>query len=486
MIKKKVVWIFFIVLLLGSVCALESERYIVEIKGDINADLNKKVVEELHEPIVSSKQTAGTRIGIGGRKVIVNGTSEEELMKRNDVIYFEKDYRFNASASETWNYNAIGIDFNSIDENFGNGVKIAVLDTGADFDLLNVKSGWDFVNEDSDSSDDSGHGTLTTQILKMPKTDLPLRKTEIYAVKVLDESGGGWSSDVIEGINWAVENDIDIVLMSFGSVENSLFLEEAIEYAYEQNILFIAAAGNEYGENILFPAAYSEVVSAGSVDANLDKSVFSSYGVGLEFTAPGEGIFVTDGINNFFVDGTSFSVPHVGIATAGFLSDDLNLKNYEVRERLRENALDLGSLGWDGNFGYGLVKYKKINGSINLEEKVADLENRISVLEIWKETIAGTISNIWVSITGLVSSAEEYENRLEILEINSGGSADDGNLFPFYLNYFDSSDRKKIVCGYGEDKRLTHIVELGWDCDLSYKNYSSGKEKINCKCKKTD
>lgn len=337
--KGALIIILLVIFLTSGVYA---ERYIVKFNdNEIRAfSLEEKIIKRISDNLI-----------------LVEGVGRDELNKREDIVYFEEDYKVRALEETPWNFEVVGINFSEIDEEFGQGVKIAVFDTGADFSLLDVESGYDFVNEDNDASDDEGHGTFVTQLLKAPGTNLPLRNTEVYAVKVLDENGEGYDSNIIQGLYWSIENDIDIVLMSFGGEDDSSFLREAIDLAYENGILLVAAVGNDGEEFIMYPARYESVIGAGSVNENLQKSGFSNYGQELELMAPGENILVTDGSQQHLADGTSFAVPHVGVVAAGIFSEIQDIGNEEVREILHESAIDLGSVGRDDEFGYGLVQY---------------------------------------------------------------------------------------------------------------------------------
>jgi len=91
------------------------------------------------------------------------------------------------------------------------------------------------------------------------------------------------------------------------------------------------------------------------------------------------------------------------------------------------------------------------------------------------------------AITGINDAIDDHEGRIVELETNPPSCdvcEDNNETFPEYLNYLGSSDRKKIVCGYGETHRLDHIEALGYTCDFTYKTYSSGREKVSCRCKK--
>ncbi len=118
---------------------------------------------------------------------------------------------------------------------------------------------------------------------------------------------------------------------------------------------------------------------------------------------------------------------------------------------------------------------------IEFEENISRLHNDVSLLMSWKQIITDSILDISTSITELFTKTDNHEDRIIILEDKT--LILQNQTFPNYLNYLSSSDRKKIVCGYAEENRLTHIEELGYNCDLTYRTYSSGRERISCRCK---
>jgi len=451
--------VLFVFVLLSSFAV--AERYIVEVAGDVKLD---NVIDSLTGSVGAAK--AGIK-GVATTKKIVVEAEEEELLENEDVIFFEQDYQVEL-LDTPWNYEVIGLNFDEVGGDFGEGVKIAVLDTGADFGLLDVISGYDFVNEDEDASDDNGHGNFLAQILRRPGDNKPLTGVEVYAVKVIDGSGVGFISDIIEGIDWAVANDMDIVLMSFGGEDSSVFFEEAVDAAYDSGVLLIASIGNGDDDFALYPAGYDSVIAVGSVNQELKKSDFSNYGRDLELMAPGENILVTDGVDWYSVAGTSFCTPHAGIAAADFFSQGLN--NELVREALHRAALDLGEKGRDDVFGWGLVQVGEYDNS-----DYGNLEERVGLIELALLEIQQTLSEMLLAITGLVVKTDEHEIRISNLENKPEEPS-------AYFNYLSSSDRKKIVCGYAEDNRLESFIDLGWNCTLTYKIYSSGRESVRCRC----
>ena len=243
-------------------------------------------------------------------------------------------------------------------------VKIAIIDTGIDYnheDLSNcVFGGYDFVNDDNDPMDDNGHGThcagIAAAVIDNEIGIAGVAQVSLMAVKVLDEYGSGHYSEVADGIVYAVDNDVDIISMSLGSSISSSVIEDACNYAWDSGVILVAASGNDYSNQVSYPARYDTVIAVGSIDQDDERSSFSNYGDELELVAPGEVIISSIPGNNYeFYGGTSMACPHVAGVAALAISRHPNFTNQEIRELLKDTADDLGSIGWDEKYGYGRV-----------------------------------------------------------------------------------------------------------------------------------
>jgi subtilisin len=171
------------------------------------------------------------------------------------VAYIEEDglvYALDKELDNSWGVKHIGAgEVHS--SNKGAGVKVAIIDTGIDYthpDLdANYKGGYDFVN-DADPKDDEGHGTHVAGIIAAEDNGNGVvgvaPQASLYAVKVLDSGGSGYISDVVAGIEWAIENGMDIISMSLGTNSNYKTLRDACDQASAAGILVVAAAGNDY------------------------------------------------------------------------------------------------------------------------------------------------------------------------------------------------------------------------------------------------
>ena len=185
---------------------------------------------------------------------------------------------------------------------------------------------------------------------------------ELYAVKVLDQYGGGRISDVVEGIEWAVQNDMDIISMSLGTNEYSQALNDSSASAYNAGILLVASAGNNGDGNlstndVMYPAKLESVIAVSAIDQNNIAVSWSADGSEVELAAPGVGIYSTwlDG-GYHSMSGTSMAAPFVSGVAALMMQNNTGASPDEIRAAMAYNAIDLGVQGRDNVYGFGLVQ----------------------------------------------------------------------------------------------------------------------------------
>ncbi len=279
---------------------------------------------------------------------------------------------------DSWEVSEIGAEKAYTDGYTGKGIKIALLDTGIDYthpDLApNYKGGYDFINSDDDPMDDNGHGTHVAGIIAAANNGIGVvgvaPEADIYAIKVSDSNGKGSFSGLVEGIDWAIENDMNIVTMSITGDGGTRALQQAVETAYnDYGLILVAAVGNGGTGGVLYPAAYPEVIGVGSIAEDGSRSTFSRTGNEVELVAPGAGInSAAIGGKYRISSGTSMATPSVTGSIAlvlqsnetmwkstGVVDGDGVWTNEEVRNVLRTTATDLGVEGRDDEYGYGRV-----------------------------------------------------------------------------------------------------------------------------------
>ncbi len=204
-------------------------------------------------------------------------------------------------------------------------ITVAVIDSGicaAHPDLAGrIISGWDFLEQDAVPQDDLGHGCAVAGIIAAnPNNGIGIigvaPNAQIMPLRVLDAQGVGSYSDVAAGIVYATDHGAQIINLSLGGYNPSSVLESAVNYADSRGVMVIAAAGNTGQQGVLYPAAYEPVIAVASVDQNLQRSSFSSYGPEIDLLAPGRDILSTKRDGGYgLMSGTSFAAPQVaGVA----------------------------------------------------------------------------------------------------------------------------------------------------------------------------
>lgn len=243
----------------------------------------------------------------------------------------------------------------------GGGVKVAVIDTGIDYthpDLApNYKGGYNAVDPSAPPLDDQGHGTHVAGTIAAVKDGAGVAgvapAADLYGVKVLDKNGSGQYSWIIAGIEWAVENRMNVINMSLGGGSGNEALRQIMIKAGEAGVTVVCAAGNDGGA-VNYPARYPQAIAVSASDSSDRIASFSSRGPEIAFIAPGVGIrSARKGGGHVSLSGTSMASPHVaGLAAIAIGS---GVKGPErVRAALTGAASRLPSLGSDEQ-GSGLV-----------------------------------------------------------------------------------------------------------------------------------
>jgi thermitase len=249
-------------------------------------------------------------------------------------------------------------------------IVIAVVDSGVRFDHPEfggrLLPGYDFVNDDGQPRDDSGHGTHVAGVVAAALDNGQgvagvCPNCLILPVKVLNENNLGTWSQLAQGIIFAVDNGARIINLSLGSDIPSETLASAVDYAVESGAVVIAAAGNYGSDDLFYPAALDGVIAVGATNSKGERWAKSDFGSYIDLSAPGELIYSTYyKLNNIYrgytyMSGTSMASPFVSGVAGLLLSVEPKLSAQQVADALIFGAEDLGPEGWDGEFGHGRV-----------------------------------------------------------------------------------------------------------------------------------
>jgi subtilisin family serine protease len=320
------------------------------------------------------------------------------------VRYIEEDKPVRALGEVQWNIEMINATdvWSTYSPVYGDAaygynptIRVAVLDTGVDYQHVDLRGavtycivslrntrtyyeGTDLKN----CADSNGHGTHVAGIIAARLNGRGVAgaapKVLLYAVRVLDASGGGYVSDVAKGIVEATkgpddvagtDDDADVISMSLGGPDSSV-LYDAVKYAYSYNVTLVAAAGNEGASQPSCPACYPEVIAVGAVDSNYRVPGWSNRNP--DVVAPGVDILSTWPRNRYvYASGTSMACPHVSGTVALIQALRLaaglrKLTPSEIKNVLASTAIDLGARGYDELYGYGLVDaLAAVNAALN-------------------------------------------------------------------------------------------------------------------------
>jgi thermitase len=260
-------------------------------------------------------------------------------------------------------------------------VVIAILDSGVDRthpDLAAkvISPGHDFANDDDDATDDNWHGTHVAGIAAADSNNAEgiagvARNCRILPVKVAGADGTGFYSWIIDGIIWAADQGADVINLSMGGDYDDPFLEDACKYAFDRGVVVVAAAGNNFGGPVAYPAAYdSYVLAVAATDYNDQPADFSSSGPQVDVAAPGVYIlgpapqwYVGDTYLPYvFASGTSQAAPHVSGMAALIKSLKPELKPSDIMNIIRYTADDVNASvyrGRDDHIGYGRINMER-------------------------------------------------------------------------------------------------------------------------------
>ena len=245
-------------------------------------------------------------------------------------------------------------------------IKVGVIDTGIDLNHPDlkaiVKGGINTIMPSVSYTDDNGHGTHVAGIIAALDNDIGVvgvsAKVDLYAIKVLNKRGSGYISDIIEGLQWAVDNHLQVVNMSLGASVDVQSFEDAVIAANKAGLVMVAAAGNDYGGPVNFPARYSEVIAVSAVGSDNKIASFSCVGPEIDLAAPGVAIYSTyKGSSYATMSGTSMAAPHVaGVAALALLANGQSTP-LQVLEKLQATAEKISSEEADyaSKYGAGLV-----------------------------------------------------------------------------------------------------------------------------------
>ena len=282
------------------------------------------------------------------------------LSEPNDPEYDQQWYLPNIQAPDAW------------DISLGEDAVIGLIDSGIDFthpDLTaNILSeGYDFGDSDDDPTDLYGHGTkMGGVIAAIQNNSLGISgvapQGKILPIKVSQGSTGTLTgSSVAEAIIYTTDQEARIINLSLFLTDESPVVTDAVTYAVEAGVILVAAAGQDGGGAVRFPARLEDVIAVSATDDTDELWFKSNYGPEIDLSAPGKSIYTTKRGGIYTTEsGTSFSSAMVSAVTALLIAHYPGLTRDQVTERLFAGVDDLGNAGKDEKFGYGKINALKV------------------------------------------------------------------------------------------------------------------------------
>jgi len=292
----------------------------------------------------------------GIRWLETDDTEELDEMFVNDPLFPQQWGLHMLQVPQTWEFG--GTSFDSRSE-----IIVAIVDTGVDFthpDLAGTyhPASYDWVRGTIHITDTNGHGTHLAGIIAA-NTDNNMGISGIAPVRILSETVHEKDVNILTsrsamGIYHAAQVGAHIIVLGYGGNIFSDLEARAISYAKEQGSLIIASAGNNQSNAPHYPSDLPDVISIGSISESKSPSVFSNYGIFIEFVGPGQNIYGTEPGNKYSKKrGTSQAAAGIAGVAALLWSLDPSQTAQNVHSLLIESAEDLGKKGKDIYFGWG-------------------------------------------------------------------------------------------------------------------------------------
>ena len=251
-------------------------------------------------------------------------------------------------------------------------------ETGVDDDgngYVDDIRGWDWTTSDSSPQDENGHGTHVSGVV-VAATDNGIGvagqggNVKVAALRVLGANGSGTISDLVAGLDYAIDQGFRIVNLSLTVRFDSPALADAVETAADAGVIVVTAAGNQ-DSVVLWPAAYDAALAVGATASDGSKASFSNFGPELDLAAPGDSILSTYLDNTYRVlSGTSMATPHVSALAALIWSLRPDLTRAQVIDIMTSTADDLNAADYPGQDDY--LGAGEINEAAALAKASAD------------------------------------------------------------------------------------------------------------------
>ena len=496
-----------------------NQSYIVKLNSPADFGNLLSVALNLNHRFLGTKAsefkniyTFNSQYSLADLKIVLNGQFDflqaNRLLKTAAVVVNDPGFNTNPQdIDKQWGLLKTGFD-SAWNKTVGikNNI-VAVIDTGIDQtheDLKNISyvPGFDFVSKQAlsvgSNSDDNGHGTLVSGILGATTNNgIGIAGTNwqisLMPLKALDSSGKGDAAGVAEAIVWATDHGAQFVNLSIGGIgfDHNTALANAVSYAFNRNVLLVAAAGNDSSatgsnldQNPVFPICddnnFNMIIGVAAVDQNDIKPDFSNYGRNcIDVTAPGKRILSTINFdplskkpspNSYaYASGTSLGAPFVVGQAALIKALYPFATNMQIRDRIISTADQIDNLNLTQCAGAscrGLLGTGRINVPKSLETAIAQI---FSEGDLVKDQSTGATYQILGGQKRLVSPFvinQKFSGRsVIILNSNNLSSLPSGS----YITPVDGTLIKL------DNEPTVYIVDSGQKLPITYQVFMQRK-----------
>lgn len=479
-------------------------KYIIKFKDNIPQE---KVNEFKKKNNLSTKK-------IGKEQIDSNVTiSNNEItnLDSNIIESIEPDYIIQTQSisyddplyKDQWYLKAIGYEQKSNPTTPESKV-IAVIDSGSCANHPDLKDrilpGWNFVGNNSDTSDNFGHGcAVSGVIVANSNNNIGIvglsENTYILPLKVINDYGVGDYSSLIQAIDYAVSQKVNIINISLGGLSGSKILHDSIKKATDIGIKVVASAGNTGNDEILYPAKFEEVISVGSVDNDYTVSSFSSTSQDIDAWAYGNTILSSDKEGSYKeVNGTSIASAMVsGVLANGINLGTKNIINYRganLKPVFLNNTVTytepISKLSFEVPANLNVEGFENINPTsyiINWQKVIKVANGETMAVSIWNRKNKSEINSVYKEILEMDGCIKQKVTASCFVNFPSKAQ---GQSSGFAKYYTINNTLVRIIYSFNNMVGFNIFKGIFTDIELNSKKLAKQKDLIELESYKTN
>lgn len=400
---------------------------------------------------------------------LIEYAEENSTIELADLDMEESEYEYNDQYFEKqWYFEKHAISDAKKTLGKGGGVRIAVVDSGVtiqeDFDESKIEEGYNYINTDktgnylSESDDISvrNHGTSVASVICSKSGNgigiAGIAEESVIVPLIIYQDGVNTIDNVITAISDAVEKyGCDVINLSLTSGEKSKLLQEAVDYAYENNVIVVAAAGNKGGKSYLYPASCENVISVGSIGSSFEPSYFSQRNDYVDISAAGDKLTVVGCGGNYYENsGTSFSSPIIAGFAALIKEKYPDINGETFLNILKAGSYDTQSVGYDNYTGFGVfnamesLEFAADGGGCFISPVYIDGENMM--IKVFGKDISGNLIFAVYDEKGKMKdfSVKYFETDRDIFCMSKEYALDEGDFIKIFT-FNDFNDMRPLA-----------------------------------------